>query len=181
MAFINHLFATISHYTIFFICIYQNKISNLLIKLANMKQATAAEKVIIFSRYIGQQIVVSSLLNNQTDEIGNLLGVRENAVLIDIDGVNRWIPLHDEISICDIRLLLKPLKKLTPAIIDIANKLPVQAFITPYYQQQGFDMPVFIAPNHPFNCKYVQEIGLADYRSAAEIIRDKELHLIAIR
>lgn len=146
-----------------------------------MKTITAAEKIIVFSRYIGQQVVISSLLSNEKPVIGTLQGIRKNAVLVEIDKVNRWIPLSDEITLSDIKLLLKPLKKLTTKIIDTANNLPVQAFITPYYQQLGFDMPVFIAPGHPFNCKYVHELDLADYRTAAEITVDRSELLIQNR
>jgi hypothetical protein len=134
-----------------------------------MKRISTSEQLIIFGRYIGQQVVIKSLLSGE-ESIGELKGIRQNALLISIDEVNRWIPLNDNFRVCDIKLLLKPLKKLTSAIIDTANNLPVQAFITPYYQQLGFDMPVFISPGHPCNCKYVQEMGLADYRSAGEII-----------
>lgn len=137
-----------------------------------MKRITAAEKILIFSKYIGQQVIITNLLNDM--ETGLLLGVRDNAVLVEVNSFNRWIPLSDEITLCDIKLILKPLKKLTPQIIKTANSLPVQAFITPYYQSLGFDMPVFISPGHPCNCKYVQEIGLADYRSQAEIRRQCE-------
>ncbi len=104
------------------------------------------DRITIFSRYIGQLVVINSLLSNERDTIGSLQGVRSSALLIEIKGVNRWVPLSDDILLNDIKLLLKPLKKLTPKIIDAANNLPVQAFITPYYQQLGFDMPVFIAP-----------------------------------
>lgn len=133
-----------------------------------MERISASEQLLIFSRYIGQQVVVRSLLNDE-ESIGILKGIRQNALLISIDDVNRWIPLQDNFRVCEVKLLLKPLKKLTSAIIDTANSLPVQAFITPYYQQLGFDMPVFIAPGHSCNCKYVHELGLADYRSPAEI------------
>ena len=135
-----------------------------------MEQIKAAEQLIIFSRYIGQQVVVKSLLNNDNEVIGTLMGVRQNALLIAIDNVTRWIPLNDNFKVCEVRLLLKPLKKLTTAIINTANSLPVQAFITPYYQQLGFDMPVFIAPGSSCNCKYVYELDLADYRTPAEIL-----------
>ncbi len=134
-----------------------------------MTRVSTSEQLIIFGRYIGQQVVIRSLLNDE-ETIGTLNGIRQNALLISIDEVNRWIPLNDNFRVCDVQLLLKPLKKLTSAIIDTANSLPVQAFITPYYQQLGFDMPVFIAPGHPDNCKYVHELGLADYRTAAEIM-----------
>jgi hypothetical protein len=135
-----------------------------------MNRINTAEQLIIFSRYIGQQVVIKSLLNSDNESIGTLKGVRQNALLVDIDEVNRWIPLNDNFKICEVRLLLKPLKRLTPTIIKTANNLPVQAFITPYYQQLGFDMPVFIAPGHDCNCKYVFELDLADYRTADEIL-----------
>jgi len=134
-----------------------------------MTGITASEQLIIFSRYVGQQVVVRSFLNDE-ENVGLLKGIRHDALLVAIDDVNRWIPLNDNFRVCDVKLLLKPLKKLTAAIIDTANNLPVQAFITPYYQQLGFDMPVFIAPGHSCNCKYVYEIGLADYRTAGEIL-----------
>ena len=145
-----------------------------------MNRITTAEQLIIFSRYIGQQVVINSLLNDEDEVIGTLKGIRQNALLVDIDEVNRWIPLNDNFSICEIKLLLKPLKKLTTPIINTANSLPVQAFITPYYQQLGFDMPVFIAPGHSCNCKYVQEIGLADYRTPAEI-HGNQLQTVMVR
>jgi hypothetical protein len=143
-----------------------------------MNRITTAEQLIIFSRYIGQQVVIKSLLNDGEETIGTLKGIRQNALLIDIDEVNRWIPLNDNFKICEVRLLLKPLKKLTTPIINTANNLPVQAFITPYYQQMGFDMPVFIAPGHNSNCKYVQELDLADYRTPAEIAESNQKILI---
>jgi len=135
-----------------------------------MNRITTAEQLIIFSRYLGQQVVIRSLLNDDNEVIGTLKGIRQNALLVDIDEVNRWIPLNDNFNICEVRLLLKPLKKLTTSIINTANSLPVQAFITPYYQQLGFDMPVFISPGHSCNCKYVYELDLADYRTPAEIL-----------
>ncbi|HWD87777.1 MAG TPA: hypothetical protein VG367_06590 [Mucilaginibacter sp.] len=143
-----------------------------------MIQINSSEQLLVFSRYIGQQVVIISLLNGD-EKVGVLTGIKQNALLVTIDEVNRWIPLNDNFRVCDVKLLLKPLKKLTSAIIDTANSLPVQAFITPYYQQLGFDMPVFIAPDHPANCKYVHEIGLADYRSAVEITRDNRFAVAA--
>src|ERR1700753_802071 len=134
-----------------------------------MNKIKTAEQLIIFSRYIGQQVVIKSLLNNNNETVGTLKGIRQNALLIDIDEVNRWIPLNDNFKVCEVRLLLKPLKKLTTSIIKTANNLPVQAFITPYYQQLGFVIPAFISPGHSCNCKYVYELDLADYRTPAEI------------
>src|SRR5579871_3756524 len=133
-----------------------------------MIRITAAEQLIIFGRYIGQQVMIRSFLNGE-ENVGTLKGIRQGALLVTIDEVNRWIPLNDSFRVSDVKLLLKPLKKLTAAIIDTANNLPVQAFITPYYQQLGFDMPVFLSPGHPANCKYVQELDLADYRTTDEI------------
>jgi hypothetical protein len=134
-----------------------------------MNRIKAAEQLIIFSRYIGQQVVISGLLNSEEETIGTLIGIKENALLVSVDNINRWIPLSDDIKLSEIKLILKPLKRLTAAIINTANNLPVQAFITPYYQSIGFDMPVFIAPGHPSNCKYVFELDMADYRTAGEI------------
>lgn len=134
-----------------------------------MDRIKATEQLIIFSRYIGQQVVISGLLNSDEETVGTLTGIKENALLVNIDTINRWIPLSDDIKLSEVKLLLKPLKQLTSAIIETANSLPVQAFITPYYQSLGFDMPVFIAPGHPCNCKYVYELDLADYRTAEEI------------
>ena len=129
---------------------------------------SASEKLIVLGRYIGQKIVIRNLREAWPEQIGRLTGINERAIQVDINGTSRWIPLTDEISLNEIKLLLKPLKKLTSAIIETANNLPVQSFIVPYYQQLGFDMPVFIAPGHPCNCKYLSEIGLAEYIYAEE-------------
>lgn len=145
-----------------------------------MNKITTAEQLIIFSRYLNQQVVIKSLLNDDSEVIGTLKGIRQNALLVDIDEVNRWIPLNDNFNICEVRLLLKPLKKLTAPIINTANSLPVQAFITPYYQQLGFDMPVFISPGHACNCKYVHELDLADYRTPAEILSSQR-QMVVVR
>ena len=73
-----------------------------------MDNITTAEQLIIFSRYLDQQVVIKSLLNEDNEVIGTLKGIRQNALLIDIDEVNRWIPLNDNFNICEVRLLLKP-------------------------------------------------------------------------
>lgn len=134
-----------------------------------MSEIKTAELLIIFGRYIGQQVVINYCSMGDEETVGTLNGIKQNALLITIGGINRWLPLSDEVKLCDIKLLLKPLKQLTPAIIATANELPVKAFITPYYQSLGFDMPVFISPGHPLNSKYVYETGLADYRRPEEI------------
>ncbi|WEA00228.1 hypothetical protein [Mucilaginibacter sp. SJ] len=140
-----------------------------------MKHISVADQLIIFSRYIGQQVMIISLLNNNEVSLGILNGVKHNAIAVSTDNIIRWIPLYDNFRLCEIKLLLKPLKKLTTEIVSAANDLPVKAFITPYYQQLGYDMPVFIEPGHPCNCKYVQELELADYRTPAEIYRQNAL------
>ncbi|WPU97584.1 hypothetical protein SNE26_16280 [Mucilaginibacter sp. cycad4] len=140
-----------------------------------MISLSKADQLIIFSRYIGQQVVITSLLNTREINIGTLEGVKHSALAVSIDDITRWIPLYDNFKLYEIKLLLKPLKKLTPEVIAAANDLPVKAFITPYYQQLGYDMPVFIKPGHPCNCKYVQELELADYRTPAEIFRQNTL------
>jgi len=144
-----------------------------------MNALRSEEQLTIFSRYIGQQVVIRSLTFDSDETIGTLTGIKDNALLVNIEGVNRWIPLSDELELCDIKLILKPLKRLTSAIINTANSLPVQAFITPYYQSLGFDMPAYISPGHPCNCKYVYELGMADYRTAEEIVNTK-MHLVVV-
>ncbi|AYL94118.1 hypothetical protein [Mucilaginibacter celer] len=139
-----------------------------------MNNLSVSEQLIIFSRYIGQQLLIYSNLNNQIS-IGTLSGVKSDAVAVTVDGVNRWIPLHNNFKLCEIRLLLKPLRKLTEDIKTTANSLPGPAFITPYYQQQGYDMPVFISAGHPCNGRYLHELNLADYRTTAEIYQQNTL------
>lgn len=80
-------------------------------------------------------------------------------------------PLYDNFELYDIKLVLKPLRMLTENIKDTANKLPVQNFITQYYVQLGFDMPMFFSPGHPDNCRYIEELGLATY-AENEILRN---------
>jgi hypothetical protein len=146
-----------------------------------MNTIKSAAQLMIFSRYIGQRVVMRTLSVDDEETVGTLAGIKQNALLITVDDINRWVPLSDEIKLCEIKLLLKPLKRLTAPIIDTANNLPVQAFITPYYQSLGFDMPVFIAPGHPCNCKYVHELELADYRAEEEITRKSKPVLMVIR
>ena len=88
-----------------------------------------------------------------------------NTTSIQVTSQNqtRWIPLYDDFDIYSVKLVLKPLKLLTEEIRETANNLPIQNFITQYYIQLGFDMPMFFTPNHPCNCKYVIELGLAKY------------------
>lgn len=139
-----------------------------------MDSISATDQLTIFSRYIGQQVMMNSLLNDEVT-IGTLTGVKQNAIMVTINDISRWIPVYDNFTVCEIKLLLKPLKKLNSDIIAIANSLPVKAFIPLYYQQLGFDMPVFISPGHAFNSRYVQELNLADYRTTEDILQQKAL------
>ena len=41
-----------------------------------MNGITSAEQLIIFSRYIGRQVVVRSLLSEDKETIGTLMGIR---------------------------------------------------------------------------------------------------------
>jgi len=145
---------------IFYICFMDSTI-NLKIKLQ------------VLSRYLGQQVWLENLYGNDDGfkhRIGILTGVKADAVQIRIGEVQQWITLHDSLKYYEIRLLLKPLSRLTDSIKETANSLPVTVFITQYYIQMGFDMPVFISPGHPLNCKYAAELGFADYRLPEEII-----------
>lgn len=153
--------------SIFYIC-FMNSAINLKIKLQ------------VFSRYIGQQVWLENLYG--TDDgtrhrVGILEGIKSDAVQIRIGDVHHWITLHDSLKYYEIRLLLKPLSRLTESMKETANSLPVTVFITQYYIQMGFDMPVFISPGHSLNCKYTAELGLADYRSAEQIIALNEMQL----
>ena len=130
-------------------------------------------KLQLFSRYIGQQVWLEKLYvhgNELKHQAGILSGVKTDAVQVRIGESHQWITLQDEWKEYEVKLLLKPLSCLTDQMKEIANSLPVTVFITQYYVQMGFDMPVFISPGHPLNCKYAENIGLADYRSAEEIL-----------
>lgn len=139
-----------------------------------MNNLSISDQLTIFSRYIGQQVLVSSKLNDNIST-GTLSGIKSDAIAITIDGISRWIPLYDNFRLCEIRLLLKPLRKQTDDIKATANSLPNQAFITAYYQQLGYDVPVFISPGHPCNGRYINELNLADYRTATEIYQQNTL------
>lgn len=136
---------------------------------------TAAEKIQLFSKYIGQKIWIRSLYGYEyghepEHQVGLLTGVMGNAVQVLTGNVKRWFVLDNKPDYYELKLLLKPLKQLTPEIMATANALPVAVFITQYYVQLGFDMPVYLAPGHARNCQYMQELALADYRPADEIL-----------
>lgn len=136
---------------------------------------TGAEKIRLMSRYIGQEIWVRSIYGHELGhepehQVGRLTGVMGDAVQVLLGNVKRWFVLDEKLNYYDLKLLLKPLRQLTPEIMATANALPVAVFITQYYVQLGFDMPVYVAPDHPLNCQYMEELALADYRPADEIL-----------
>lgn len=140
-----------------------------------MKTAVTPEVILLlFTRYIGQPVWIKSLYGHVYDkeaehQVGILSGIKEDALQIQTGNTRYWLPLNDELKYYEIKLLLKPLSKLTERARQTANSLPVTVFITQYYVQMGYDMPVFISPGHPFNCRYMLELGLADYRTVHEI------------
>ena len=135
-----------------------------------MEKLTVPEKLKIYTRYIGQKVLLIGSENINEEQIGILTGIKDSGVQVRINNLNRWIPLYDDFELYEIKLLLQPLSRLNDRIKQKANNLPIQNFITQYYIQLGFDMPVFIAPDHPANCKYVQELGLAIYSSKVELV-----------
>ncbi|MGX5691215.1 hypothetical protein [Arcticibacter tournemirensis] len=138
-----------------------------------MKLSTK-ETLEIFARYIGKHVWIEDLrgLNNElTHQCGLLKGLKEDAILISYASRLLWMPVNDEATaLYRYKLLLHPLSRLTEDIMATANSLPASGFISQYYVRLGFDMPVFIAPDHPGNCKTVAELDLADYRSPREIL-----------
>lgn len=128
-----------------------------------MNKLSIAERLKVYTRYIGQRVILTGQDVNAENQLGILTGVKENSIQLNINNQSRWVPLYDDFELYDIKLVLKPLKSLTDSIKQTANSLPVQNFITQYYIQLGFDMPVFFSPDHPQNCKYAEELGLATY------------------
>lgn len=135
-----------------------------------MEKLKVSERLKIYTRYIGQKVLLISSESTDEKKLGVLTGIKDTGVQVRVDDINRWIPLYDDFELYEIKLLLKPLSKLSDSIKQKANNLPIQNFITQYYIQLGFDMPVFLAPDHPANCKYVKELGLAIYSSKEEYI-----------
>jgi hypothetical protein len=138
-----------------------------------MNEINLKIKLQVFSKYLGQQVWLENF-NEQNSgvkhQVAMLTGVKTDAIQIRIGEDYQWVSLQDELKHCEVKLLLKPLSRLTDNMKEIANSLPVTVFITQYYVQLGFDMPVFIAPEHALNCKYAAELGLADYRLPEEIL-----------
>ena len=139
-------------------------------------EAALTPKVILllFTRYIGQPIWIRSLYAHKygkepEHQSAILSGIKDDALQIQTGKVKYWIPLNEDLKYYEIKVLLKPLSRLTQRATETANSLPVTVFITQYYVQMGYDMPVFISPGHPLNCKYMYELGLADYRTPHEI------------
>ena len=128
-----------------------------------MMKLSNSEKLKIYTRYIGQMVILKGKDADVLEQVAKLTGVNSKSIQVTIRNQSRWIPLYDDFEIYEIILLLKPLRMLTENIKQAANNLPVQNFITQYYIQLGFDMPMFFSPNHPCNCKYIAELGLAIY------------------
>lgn len=135
-----------------------------------MNKLSISERLKIYTRYIGQKVILMGQNVNSEIQVGLLTGVKASSIQLTINHQSRWIPLYDDFELYDIKLVLKPLKMLTDSIKQTANNLPVQNFITQYYIQLGFDMPVFLSPDHPENCKYVEELGLATYCPVEEYL-----------
>ncbi|WP_423149768.1 hypothetical protein [Rubrolithibacter danxiaensis] len=138
-----------------------------------MNKLSVSERLMIYTRYIGQRILLIDQNGIVDEQVGILTGIKDSGINVTIDKQSRWIPLYDHFEFYEIKLLLKPLSRLTEAIKQTANSLPIQNFITQYYIQLGFDMPVFIAPGHPANCKYVAELGLATYSTETELLKEE--------
>lgn len=135
-----------------------------------MTNLSISDRIKVYTRYIGHKVVLISGNGYSERQIGILTGVKEFSIQLSIDGQSRWIPIYDDFDLYDIKLVLKPLRMLTEHIKETANNLPVQNFITQYYIQLGFDMPMFFSPDHPENCKYVEELGLATYSDVDELM-----------
>jgi hypothetical protein len=145
-----------------------------------MNQLSVSERLKIYTRYIGQKVVLSGHNVFSDTQIGELSGVNSSSIQVAIKGQSRWIPLYDDFDIYEIKLLLKPLRLLTDSIKETANSLPVQNFITQYYIQLGFDMPMFFAPGHPLNCKYVEELGLATYHFSEQVLETSHVSVNSV-
>lgn len=139
-----------------------------------MEKLTINEKVELFAKYLGSEIWIRNIFQEDKPEniFGRLEGVQTGALLVEIRrGQKLWFNLIEDCPSYEFKLLLKPLSKLSKNQLEVAKELPVPVFISSYYIKSGFDMPVFIAPGHVCNCNYLKELGLADYRSKDEIIR----------
>ena len=135
-------------------------------------ELSVRDRLDIFAKYIGKHIWIENLAPSAANvparhQCGILRGIKSDALLIATASGQNWMPLTEQYAY---KLLLHPLSRLTEDITATANNLPAAGFISQYYVKLGFDMPVFIAPDHPENCKTVCELGLADYRSPREIL-----------
>ncbi|MBC8052607.1 MAG: hypothetical protein H7Y13_06045 [Sphingobacteriaceae bacterium] len=128
-----------------------------------MIRLSIADRLKVYTRYIGQKVILTGKEATFGSEEGVLTGVNTSGIQVNINRQSRWIPLYDNFELYEIKVVLKPLRMLTENIKDTANNLPVQNFITQYYIQLGFDMPMFFSPGHPANCRYIEELGMASY------------------
>jgi hypothetical protein len=86
----------------------------------------ASERLKIYTRYIGQKVILIDPNAMVTGQVGLLSGIKTSGIQVTIDGCNRWVPLYDDFQFYEVKLLLKPLSKLTESIKQTANNLPVQ-------------------------------------------------------
>lgn len=149
-----------------------------------MVELSISDRLKVYTRYIGHTVILTGKeAGFQTIE-GTLIGVNSNSIQISIESQKRWVPIYENFELYDIKLILKPLKMLTEAIRETANSLPIQNFITQYYIQLGFDMPMFFSPEHPGNCRYISELGMAVYHfdeNFEEDLQSRKLHHQATR
>lgn len=152
--------------------LYANNFS-VICRIHHSNMFKAENKIKVFKEYLGQQVWIRNLYKNGDEpehRFGTLSGIQQTAILITfLDQKGVWFNLFDLNSSYEFKLLLQPCSRLQPEIIEEAKALPVSSFIIPFYRSRGFDLPVFISPGHPANCKNVIDIELADYRKPEEI------------
>ena len=130
-----------------------------------MVELSVSDRLKVYTRYIGQRVILTGKETEVETLEGIITGVNSRGIQINVENQTRWVPIYENFELYDIKLVLKPLKMLTETIRKTANSLPIQNFITQYYIQLGFDMPMFFSPEHPGNCRYISELGMAVYSS----------------
>ncbi|WP_295652221.1 hypothetical protein [uncultured Mucilaginibacter sp.] len=137
----------------------------------------ASLKLKVFQKYIGEKVWVKSLHPiywAQSNQILTLTGIKGDALQLfnPTDRTTAWYTIKDTREPqFEFKLLLKPLKQLTPEIQAVAQALPAPPFIIQYYVDLGFDMPLFFKPGHPGNQQNAFELGLAVYDTEEAIIQ----------
>ncbi len=138
-----------------------------------MIKLSPSEQLTVFTHYLGTTVWVSSSSyrpDEQQHRFGRLKGVNDRGILLEMEtGSRLWFTIADRFPAYTFRLLLVPCSRLHPEVVATAQNLGVPGFIVPYYRSLGYDLPVFLAPEHPANVHNVVELGMADYRSKEEI------------